>query len=347
MISRLRSNIVGSEKAKLTSAEVLGVELMVHHAITIINHQRAIEFADHLLDTFGSGTVSGQQLVSRFQQIRVHNWLPRCDVVVAEKSVKIANISHELKYHINSDITLDGSKPIVTGSPNKIARENITFMFANITTWGPLVQNHLFTAEVLNEYQIFGLVETHVPLSRDTEILAKARQHFHDAVSSPAMVYSDTGGTHGGEAIFSAKHVFSLPIDQDIIDLATSVNDEPKRWVAMEIRVTQVSILVITAYLWCWESLSVRNWRFYSKSLPSSIYLNFRLFSMLISISLQPRCGLRAGVSCIILAFWRLRSPPHATIPIRFLITVWFHPTCFPSYPLCLRWMSLGNLMLR
>ena len=112
----------------------------------------------------------------------------------------------------------------------------------------------------MNKYHLFGLVETHAGTLSDHDICARASAHGHTPVTNVAMDYPTTGGNHGGEAIFVAKHLYAIPIDGDIISMAAHSNDEPRRWTATEIRVSQISIVIITAYLWCGEGLSSRNW---------------------------------------------------------------------------------------
>ena len=218
-----------------------------------MNHIKSLDFYDNFIDKNGNDRLSGLQLIERFQRNRVHNWVPVSKPKVCKK-VSFGRVSFQKS--LDSAV----SEPVSTLSPGKPVREKISMFFANITTWGPLVQNWIFSADVLNKYDVYGLVETHVTKAGDYDMCARARSHGLSVVSAPAMQYKDSPGSHGGETIFTAKHTFSVPLDDQLIEMASGCNDEPIRWTAIEIRVTSVSILLVSAYMWCGEGLSHRNW---------------------------------------------------------------------------------------
>ena len=136
----------------------------------------------------------------------------------------------------------------------------MSIFFSNITTWGQISQNWLLSESVLNKFSLFGLVETHAGQASDPHFSARFGAHGFTSCTCPAMAYPQTGGNHGGEAIVTANHLYANPIDDGIIERAAHVNDEPRRWTATEVRVSKVSMIIVTAYLWCGEGLSQRNW---------------------------------------------------------------------------------------
>ena len=256
----------------LTNYEIVGLEMFVLNAVKILNHASALDYYENALDALFEkfpllATLSladspmnlGAMLVQRFQLHRSHSWIPQPSNVneKSAKKVHFAKVSQSANFDVQKIVD---HRMVDTLIPNKPAREYVNLLFSNITTWGAISQNWLFSAEVLNKFQLYGLVETHAGRLSDPDLCARAAAHGHSVVSNPAMDYPDTGGNHGGEAIFVAKHLHAIPVDVDIISLAAHVNDEPGRWTSTEIRISQVSILVITAYLWCGEGLSSRNW---------------------------------------------------------------------------------------
>ena len=50
---------------KLANFERYGMEVMVFHSIVLLNHQRSLDYADNLLDSFVRLSHSGEQLVHR------------------------------------------------------------------------------------------------------------------------------------------------------------------------------------------------------------------------------------------------------------------------------------------
>ena len=98
--------------------------------------------------------------------------------------------------------------------------------FANITMWGPTAQNYFFTEEFLNKYQIVGLAETHTQPLQDVDLQAKWRAHGFTPQTNPAMKYHDTGGSHGGEAVLTAKHIYAMPLHPDVVSASLSGNGE-------------------------------------------------------------------------------------------------------------------------
>ena len=76
------------------------------------------------------------------------------------------------------------------------------------------------------KYKLVGLVETHVEHPRDLDLRARAPAQGFDSYSNPAMKYSSTKGTHGGEVILTPKFTYSEPIEQIILETANNPNDE-------------------------------------------------------------------------------------------------------------------------
>ena len=99
-----------------------------------------------------------------------------------------------------------------------------------------------------------------MPFGIDPDLHARASSQGYDSASNPAMVYSNTNGNHGGEMILAAKHTFSLPVEDTMLQMARSSNDEIPRFSSLEVRFGKMSILVVVAYFWCSEGLSARNW---------------------------------------------------------------------------------------
>ena len=189
------------------------------------------------------GFCTGIQLLQRFQSTRSFNFLPLPKVtpfpIAKTKKVTFA-IQSAFRQIGNAQGTPE-SQPcspsaagverdpcvpevvhdinIQTFSPKKAARVlEYKIFFANITTWGPLAQNFIFTEDFISTYQIAGLVETHALQANDLDLQAKCRAHGFNPVTNPAMQYPDTTGSHGGEAMLVAKHLHAIPINQDIME---------------------------------------------------------------------------------------------------------------------------------
>ena len=122
-----------------------------------------------------------------------------------------------------------------------------------------MAQSFVYTDDFKNRYQVIGLVETHYGHERLPDLQARATAMGFNSVANPAMNYVLTQGNHGGEAILTAKHTFSLPIDPIILEAAQTANLEVPRFTASEVRYGQTSILTIIAYFLCSEGLSPRN----------------------------------------------------------------------------------------
>ena len=236
----------------------MGLEIFAYNAIKIINHQAALEFYETLYAMHDANDLTGSQLVRRFQQCRVHQWLPNLHTFCKAKVVSFAKLADEIV--VDMDTNQSVRNLVATSSPKSLARQYVTMCFSNVTTWGSISHNCCFSKEVLDNFSLFGLVETHAGLTGNTDLCARATSHGHIASACVAMDYPLTGGDHGGEAVFVAKHLYAIPLDLDLVDMAASVNDETRRWTATEVRIAKVSIIVVTAYLWCGQGLSQRNW---------------------------------------------------------------------------------------
>ena len=119
-----------------------------------------------------------------------------------------------------------------------------------------LINEETFKAK----YHVVGLVEPHVPCGADPDLHAWASAQGYDSASNPAMVYANTNGNQGGEMILAAKHTFSLPVEDTILQMARNANNEIPRFSSLEVCFGKMSILVVVAYFWCSEGLSARNW---------------------------------------------------------------------------------------
>ena len=120
--------------------------------------------------------------------------------------------------------------------------------FSNVTSWGPLAQSFVYEEELKAKYKVIGFVETHVESSRDPYLHTRASAQGFDSFSNPAMKYSSTSGTHGGEVILSPKYIYCVPIQQIILETANNANDETPRYACVEARFGEMSFLDIIAY---------------------------------------------------------------------------------------------------
>ena len=118
----------------------------------------------------------------------------------------------------------------------------------------------MFSDEFKQKFQIVGLVETHLDPTNEPDMISRRMKMGYDAASNPAQKYSLSTGNHGGEAILTTKYTYSIPIAPIVLASSVSVNLEVQRFVAKEVRFGKMSVLTITAYFWCGEGLSGRNW---------------------------------------------------------------------------------------
>lgn len=143
---------------------------------------------------------------------------------------------------------------------NNFDPSSLNSFFSNITTWGPSARSVIFSDEYKEKYQVIGVVETHTTTESNADFIAQANGQGFSIESNVAMKYGDSLGNHGGEAILASKFTYSIPIDAEILEASSSINDECRRFSVMEVRFGQMSILCFTAYFWCSEGLSARNW---------------------------------------------------------------------------------------
>ena len=136
-------------------------------------------------------------------------------------------------------------------------------------------------------YDVIGLVETHVGVDRVPDVHARAIAQGYNACTNPAMKFRDSLGNHGGELLLTARHTFSIPIDNIILENARNANDETSRFATTEVRYGQMSIIVVVAYFWCSEGFSAPN---LAKLQQISVLLKqFRLpFVMFADFNMEP-----------------------------------------------------------
>ena len=105
-----------------------------------------------------------------------------------------------------------------------------------------------------------GVVETHATIEKVPDLVSRSIAQGFTVHANPAMKYACTAGSHGGEAILTSKHMYAVPIENSIFESVSNVNDDPLRFSAVEIRFGHMSLLCISAYFWCSDGLSPRNW---------------------------------------------------------------------------------------
>ena len=85
---------------------------------------RSYDFMVSIINTTAVNNSTGQQLVSRMQRKRVHQWLPQINKDV--KVVAFANVSEQVEYNVDSQ-QIVGSKPIQTAAPRKLTKDRVSF----------------------------------------------------------------------------------------------------------------------------------------------------------------------------------------------------------------------------
>ena len=268
---------------KLHLYHLQGEAIRRYQEFHVLKHQSQLDFFLEVLQKGFGLNGSSAQLVRRFQTNRTFKFLPLPSIrpkPIAKPRVSFAAKS-TVRYicprpQCDTSVLQPSSQPVAecngsqhvppvridvevsTTSPKTIITYFNVF-FANITMWGPTAQNYFFTEEFLNKYQIVGLAETHTQPQQDVDLQAKWRAHGFTPQTNPAMKYHDTGGSHGGEAVLTAKHLHAIPLHPDVVTAALSANGEKQRWTAIEVRLSKCSVLFISAYFWDGEKLSSRN----------------------------------------------------------------------------------------
>ena len=70
----------------------------------------------------------------------------------------------------------------------------------------------------MQKYQVVGLVETHTGHANDPVVHATAGSSGYATASDPAMRFKNSLGNHGGELLLAAKHTYSAPIENSILE---------------------------------------------------------------------------------------------------------------------------------
>ena len=134
--------------AKLAVYESHGLAMLAFHIQVIVNHDKALQFYERIIDSYDNDRLIGAQLVKRFQDNRAHSWVPVPKSMNKEKRVSFCDVSSQFVLGSSE------SSPVQTHNPKKHVREFVTFFFSNITFWGPQAQNWLLSADVLNKYHV-------------------------------------------------------------------------------------------------------------------------------------------------------------------------------------------------
>ena len=126
--------------------------------------------------------------------------------------------------------------------------------YGNISSFSSHAQGFLCSLPTV--YKAIACVEHH---KADVSNIQSAFRNSRSKTSITPPETATGGGTHGGEFIATREHIYSTPVNPELLEHIATTTSVPLGLAARFVRLRDIIILLVTTYLWCSEGFTERN----------------------------------------------------------------------------------------